>query len=1176
MSASIAIRPNLNTLKRFRGAVSVALAFIVVASFGLFVRSARHSSTPTLPAPSQSSQLTTAQVRQAYGQISLSFEANHGQADAAFDFLARGAGYSLGVSPTEAVLTLARQSDEHLLRGETSLNHRDKSDVAKQAKRDTDTLGASHSQPLTKVLRMKLVGAGESASVEVADELPGKVNYFIGSDPSQWRTGVPTFGRVHYREIYPGVDVIYYGNQRQLEYDFVVAPGRDASVVKLQFSGADRIEIDAAGDLLLSVGDTVIRQPKPFVYQEISGARRVVEGGYAVGANGQVSFALGDYDARLPLVIDPTLVYSTYLGGNDTEEGSDIRVDSGGSAYICGITNSTNFPTANAFQGTFNAPIDNLVARDGFVTKLNPAGTALVYSTYLGGNKDDRCNKIAVDSAGNAYVAGETGSTNFPTVNAFQGTFGGGLSDAYVTKLNPAGSVLVYSTYLGGTIFDAAHALTIDSAGNTYVTGRTTSADFPTVNPIQAVYSGGPGADAFVTKINAGGSALVYSTYLGGNGGNGFTAGFSIAVDSSGSAYLTGQTRATDFPTVNPIQGTFGGGFPDGDAFVTKLNAAGSALVYSTYLGGSDNDIGFEIAVDSAGSAHVVGSAFSNNFPVANAFQGTLKGTSDGFVTKFNAAGSAFAYSTYLGGTGGDSSNGIALDSAGNTYVALGTTSTDFPTVNPTQGTSGGGVDGFVAKFNAAGSALLFSTYLGGSGNDAALAIALDSAGSMYIAGRTASTNFPTLNPVQSTNGGGTFDVFVTKISDAATPSPATIQFSQSNYTVSESAGFVNVNVTRTGDTSTTVAVDYTTSDNSNAMLSEAEAVALCGGVNSVALSKCDFNTALGTLRFAAGETTKSFTVLLTQDSYVEGTEFAPLTLSNPTNGAVLGNQSTAMLQINDDPTEPSTNAIDDNRNFVRQHYHDFLNREPDQPGWDFWTDNITKCTDPARRPAGQTEAQCIDKQRETTSGAFFLSPEFGYTGQYVYVVYKGSLGRMPTFREFMRDVQQVSRGIIVGNAVSASTIEANRAQYLTEFLQRPEFANIYAALTNQAYVDKLFQTTGTNVSSADRQALVTGLNGATETRATVLHKVVNGTRVLAEGQVEITAAYGKAFLDSQFSPSFVQMEYFGYLRRNEDTPGFNFWLNKLNSFGGDFIKAEMVRSFLMSPEYRRRFGPQQ
>jgi uncharacterized delta-60 repeat protein len=400
---------------------------------------------------------------------------------------------------------------------------------------------------------------------------------------------------------------------------------------------------------------------------------------------------------------------------------------------------------------------------------------------------------------------------------------------------------------------------------------------------------------------------------------------------------------------------------------------------------------------------------------------------------------------------------------------------------------------------------------------------------------------------------------------------PTTFQFSQSNFAVSESAGFVNVTVTRTGNTSSAGTVDYTTSDNSGVIPDEAQAVALCGTVNGVALSKCDFNTAVGTLRFAPGETTKSFTVLLTQDSYVEGTEFAPLTLSNPTNGVIFCNQG-ATLQINDDLTEPATNAIDDSRNFVRQHYHDFLNREPDQAGWDFWTDNIAKCNDPARRPPGQTVAQCIDKQRETTSGAFFLSPEFQYTGSYIYTVFKGSINRRPTFLEFMSDMPQLVNGIIVGGAISGPVIEANRAQYLAQFVQRSEFLNIYGALSNQGYVDKLFLTTGTSVSDADRQALVTGLNGGTETRSSVLHKVVNGTRVISEGQIEIITVYGKAFSDTQFNPAFVQMEYFGYMRRNEDTAGFNFWLGKLN-FYGDFITAEMVRAFLLSPEYRRRFG---
>jgi uncharacterized delta-60 repeat protein len=393
--------------------------------------------------------------------------------------------------------------------------------------------------------------------------------------------------------------------------------------------------------------------------------------------------------------------------------------------------------------------------------------------------------------------------------------------------------------------------------------------------------------------------------------------------------------------------------------------------------------------------------------------------------------------------------------------------------------------------------------------------------------------------------------------------------FSLGNYTVSESGGSVQITVNRSGDPSPPVTVDYLTTDNSN----PADFVLCSSSDPGTASSRCDFNTALGTLRFAANETSKTFNVLITQDSYVEGIESLQLFLSNPTGGATLGTLSISTLQIVDDVPETSTNPILDARNFVRQHYHDFLNREPDQPGWDFWTDNIAKCNDPARRPAGQTLQQCLDRQMETTSGAFFLSPEFQYTGFYIYCVYKGSLGRMPNFLELMRDVQQVSRGIVIANAISGATIEQNRAQYETEFIQRPEFLGIYGTLSSQAYVDRLFLTTGASVSSADKQALVNGLTSGTETRATVLHKVVNGTRVISEGQVNVIAAYGKTFTDSQFNPAFVQMEYLGYLRRNSDTAGFTFWLDKMNSFGGDFLKAEMVRSFLMSPEYRQRFA---
>jgi hypothetical protein len=395
------------------------------------------------------------------------------------------------------------------------------------------------------------------------------------------------------------------------------------------------------------------------------------------------------------------------------------------------------------------------------------------------------------------------------------------------------------------------------------------------------------------------------------------------------------------------------------------------------------------------------------------------------------------------------------------------------------------------------------------------------------------------------------------------------LNFSLVNYTVSESGGQAQITVNRTGDPAPPVTVDYLTSDNSN----PADFILCSSNPAGTASSRCDFNTALGTLKLAAGETSKTFNVLITQDSYVEGTETLQLTLGNPTGSAALGAQSNSTLQILDDVPETTTNPILEARNFVRQQYHDFLNREPDQPGWDYWTDNITRCNDPARRPAGQTVDQCIDKQRETTSAAFFLSPEFQYTGLYVYSVYKGSLGRMPNFLELMRDVQQVSRGIVINNVISGATIEQNRAQFETEFIQRAEFLGVYGGLDNQGYVDKLFQTTGTNVTAADKQALVNGLNGLTETRASVLHKVVNGTRVIAEGQVDVIAAYGKTFTDSQFTPAFVQMEYLGYLRRNSDAPGFIFWRDKMNSFGGDFLKAEMVKSFLMSPEYLQRFA---
>jgi hypothetical protein len=410
-------------------------------------------------------------------------------------------------------------------------------------------------------------------------------------------------------------------------------------------------------------------------------------------------------------------------------------------------------------------------------------------------------------------------------------------------------------------------------------------------------------------------------------------------------------------------------------------------------------------------------------------------------------------------------------------------------------------------------------------------------------------------------------------------PLGGVVRFSAANYSVAEGAGFTVITVERTGDTTRPVTVDYVSTDHSN----PPDFIPCTSPGAGFASSRCDFTTAIGTLKFAAGETSKTFIVLIGQDNYMEGTETLSLTLSNLTGGAVFGVPSVAVLSIIDDTVEPTTNSTDNASDFVRSLYHDILNREPDAAGLAFWTDNIEKCNDPARRPAGQTVAQCIDKQRESTAIAFFMSPEFQMTGGFVYHLYKGSLtgtpnydgspGRFPTFLEFMRDMRQVSEGIVVNGQISGAVVESNRNLLAADFVQRPEFVAKYGGLNNTLYVQELFNTTGIAVTAAQKQALVDGLTNATETRARVLRKIVDGTVVVSESNVQFTTAYGQAFINQENRRLFVYLEYIGYLRRNPDAAGFVFWLGKLNFFNGDPIQSEMVRSFILSPEYRSRFG---
>ena len=600
-------------------------------------------------------------------------------------------------------------------------------------------------------VRMRMEGANPGTLVEGAGRLTGRVSFLAGAEEN-WRTGLPIYGAVAYRGLYKGIDMVYGGSGRNLKSEFVVAPGADPSRIRVRYIGAGEIRIDGDGALVIPLNGEVLREQAPELYQNRGGKRVAVEGRFQVGADGAIGFAIGEYDCSLPLVIDPVISYSTFLGGSGADAANALAVDSTGAVYVAGFTESYNFPTLNPVQAA------NAGGNDVFVAKLNPAGNALVYATYLGGRGDDRAFGIAVDSTGAAYVTGWTQSANFPVRNAMQASLAGG-QNAFLVKLTPTGNGLAYSTYLGGNGSDSGNGIAVDSGGNAYVAGDTTSANFP-VSGFQKTYHGGQ--DVFVAKLNPSWRSLVYSTYLG--GGN-FDHGAGIAVDSSGTAYITGSTTSTDFPVANAFQGINGGGQ---NAFVTRLSADGKSLLFSTFLGGSGGRTGYPeagqgIAIDSSGNAYVTGVTSSTNFPLMNPAQSTLNGSSDAFIAKMSATGS-LVYSTYLGGSGIDSGNAIAVDSSGNAYFAGYTYSIDLPVLSAVQPAIGsiGSTDAFVGKLSAAGNSLSFLTYLGGNDSDTATGVAVDASGSVYVVGWTLSANFPVANAYQTSNAGN-YGAFVTK-----------------------------------------------------------------------------------------------------------------------------------------------------------------------------------------------------------------------------------------------------------------------------------------------------------------------------------------------------------------------------------------------------------------------------
>ncbi|MBM3175863.1 MAG: hypothetical protein FJZ93_09130, partial [Chloroflexi bacterium] len=744
-----------------RRRIIFGLAASAIALLGL-VLPFSDTNQPVVPTPTEVNS-TESQALQIYRDLPLLFIANKGQMDSHAEFYVKSSNHTLYLTRDSIIFDLFRpsQSREHnsgfpLVSGE---------------------IPPSTSEHLQ--FSLNFIGANNDMRVKGNDPAKAIVNHFVGDDPDRWRTNIPTYREILYEGIYPNIDLRLYGKQGSINYDFIVHPGGNVADIKLAYAGVSNTRLHEAGMTAETLfGD--IEQSQPFIYQQTGDAQVEVAGSFGLLDANTYGFQVATYDVSLPLVIDPSLVYSTYLGGSLKDGGTGIAADSSGCAYIVGATSSTDFPLRNAYQGT----LGDGNWGDAFVTKIDTTKTgndSLIYSTYLGGNDQDFGLDIAVDTNGCAYVTGYTSSTNFPTTpNAFQSVHRG-TYDAFVAKLSASGSALEYSTYLGGNGRDEAHGIAIDSTGNAYVSGVTSSTNFPTTpNAFQSAHGGT--SDAFVAKLSANGSALEYSTYLGGSGND---PSADIAVDSTGCAYVVGLTSSTNFPVQNPIQ-VYRGNI---DIFVTKFSASGSAVIYSTYLGGGGYD-GFAggallmfggIAVDPQGCAYITGFTVSADFPTTpNAYQPTIAGSRDVFVSKLNAPGTALDYSTYLGGSDEEYGCDIAVDSDSCAYVVGITVSTDFPTMNPLQTCNhayGKTNNAFVSKIDmgkTGADGLMFSTYLNDDFGCVGTAIAVDQMDSAYVTGVPAGNNFPIKNAYQPFRVLD-WDAFVAKIETATLNRPPNI-----------------------------------------------------------------------------------------------------------------------------------------------------------------------------------------------------------------------------------------------------------------------------------------------------------------------------------------------------------------------------------------------------------------
>lgn len=649
-------------------------------------------------------------------QVPLTFEPNVGQSNTAAPFVARGEGYQMHFAPSQVEIRLGGE-----------------------------------------VVRMRFRNNAGMDWIEGVNRLPNKANYIRGAQ-QEWRTGVDQYESLRYRGLYDGIDLVFYGQQRQFEYDFVVHPGADPKAIDIEFEGA-RLAIGPGGELDLFTASGKLVHHAPVIYQERDGRRIAITGRYRLTARNRAAFEIGAYDRSLPLVIDPVMQYSSYIGGKAPNGTDDIAyataLDQDGNIYIAGRSASSDFPLQGAMQTA------NKGSGDAFVIKLDPAGKKVLYSTYIGGRGLEYAYALTVDQFGQAHITGTTGSADFPVNNAFQSKHTG-LNNVFVVKLNAQGNGMVFSTFMGGERNDVGHGIALDPFGNVFIAGTTNSLQFPTLNAMQA--KAGGGGDGMVAKFAPDGK-LLFSTFLGGQSGDEI---FALAVDGSGNAYVTGTSSSANLATSNAAQPRLSAR----DAFVAKLISNGSALAYFTYLGGNGIDEGHAITVDAGGNAYVAGYTGSRNFPATvGVVQDKMAGNSDAFLTKTNETGTAFVWSTFLGGTGVSPAvddeviNSIVIDPDGCVYVTGTTVSADFPTNRATQATHGGRRDVFLTKLTAAADKLIFSTFVGGADRDEANGLVISPLRAMFVTGQTFSTNYPVAQALSDSRGANS-DGFLTRVCD--------------------------------------------------------------------------------------------------------------------------------------------------------------------------------------------------------------------------------------------------------------------------------------------------------------------------------------------------------------------------------------------------------------------------